>query len=245
MSPDARQIVAANPELERLRQRVKILAAVPPLLAVAAIAAFVVSLPAVGWGLAALAVAAAVFVLRLLLRLGGRIEAIQNGETGAPRATPKKPTASFFAGTLGKIALLCFVVAATAAVLSAAQFLGYFKTLEGAWLGPFFAALWTIVGFVLGGIAQTVATARLRERMLRSNGLTGSARILHFNETGAAGNDARRVRCEIEVTLPNHAPYRTVTTTVVPLTKVPLLTADKPVRVLVDPADPDDLLIDW
>ena len=242
---DPVEIVSARPELQQMRQRAKLLLMAGPIVGVAAVAAFVVHEPVVGWAVAAFAAALVVQGVRVLLALGGRIEAIKKAESGIAPGAPPKPKAWFFAGMLGKMSLVCMAVAGIAAAFSVAQFAGAFHTMEGAWLGPFFATLWLIVGFVLGSVGQSVATTKLRERLLRESGVQGTARIVRFSETGTKVNDAPRVKCDLEITVPGRRIYTTTVTSVVPVTKVPLLTAGKPVRVFADPNDPNDVLIDW
>jgi hypothetical protein len=246
---DPREIVEARPELQQLRRRSKLLLIAAPLIAIAAVAGFLVHEPAVGWVFAGIAAVLLIEGIRLLLVLGGRIEAIVKADSvPAPAAaTKKKPQASFFSfsGLPGKLALLCFLIAGVAAAFSIAQFRGAFHTMEEAWFGPFFVILWSVVGFVLGGIGQSIGTVKLHERTLRAQGLRGAAKVLQFCETGKKVKGAPQVKCELEIAVPGRKPYRATVKTVVPLTKIRLLSSADPIPVFVDPADPSDVLVDW
>jgi hypothetical protein len=73
----------------------------------------------------------------------------------------------------------------------------------------------------------------------------GTARILSVAETGLTVKDAPQVDMTLEVSVAGRPPYQVGHRQLVPRLAVGRLSDGRPLRVLVDPAQPDQLLIDW
>jgi hypothetical protein len=82
-------------------------------------------------------------------------------------------------------------------------------------------------------------------RRLQQVGVPGSARIVSIAETGLTVNDAPQVDLVLAVTVHDRPPYQVARRELVPRLAIGRLTDGRPLRVLVDPAQPDQLAVDW
>jgi len=80
---------------------------------------------------------------------------------------------------------------------------------------------------------------------LREKGLAGTARILRIEDNGGALNDDPIVELDLSVELPGREPYLVHHKSVVPRLRVGLVTDGRVVGVVVDPADPARLVVNW
>jgi hypothetical protein len=107
-----------------------------------------------------------------------------------------------------------------------------------------------VLGVVFLGVMTGVAVSRAqkaqratRDHLLRT-GIAGTARIVSVRQAGADDGDPR-VEMVLEVSLPGRPPYQVERSELVPRVALGRLTDGRPVRVVVAPADPDRLVIDW
>jgi hypothetical protein len=237
--PTPREIVKADPKLQKLRQFGFLLTI---LVAVTVLGAIVLWNRPAGRILAVCAVLLVVVAVRQLLLLGRQIEAIQRGPQ-PPKLIPKSP--AFFGGFMGVLGLIFVVIAGAAAVGTLLELAGLIHPGALWWMLPFFALLCGFVGLLNAGIGYAMRKSKARADMLRTSGLRGAARMLSVRETGTTVNDNPQVECDLNVSLPGRAEYTATVRTVVPLIKIGLLTSPAPVKVFVNPTDHNDIFVDW
>ena len=86
---------------------------------------------------------------------------------------------------------------------------------------------------------------RADERELRTTGLAGRAAIRGSEDLGVGAEGKRLVRLELEVTPTGQAPYALQHVTMVPEASMPRLAPGGSLAVHIDPANPQNLAIDW
>jgi hypothetical protein len=101
----------------------------------------------------------------------------------------------------------------------------------------------TIVPIVLvfSGMARG---AQLQSR-LRQTGVPGTARIVSVAETGLTVNDAPQVDMVLEVAISGRPPYQVRHRELVPRLALGRLTDGRPLQVMVDPMQPEQLVVNW
>ncbi|HEY3740003.1 MAG TPA: hypothetical protein VGL53_09170 [Bryobacteraceae bacterium] len=143
-------------------------------------------------------------------------------------------------------ASIFLLISATAAAVTILGFFGIVHVPSVVWWLPlFFTFIFGLTGMshVWIGIGQVKRARHARE--LRESGLRGKARILNVEQTGMTINDNPQVRCVLEITALGAPVYTVTLTSVVPIIKVGLLTSPNPLPVFINPADLNDILIDW
>ena len=101
------------------------------------------------------------------------------------------------------------------------------------------------VAIVVPVLALTSFTEPGDRIRLREKGLAGTARILRIEDNGGALNDDPIVELDLSVELPGREPYLVHHKSVVPRLRVGLVTDGRVVGVVVDPADPARLVVNW
>jgi hypothetical protein len=97
---------------------------------------------------------------------------------------------------------------------------------------------------VMGGSPELYRDIALRER-LEQTGVPGSARILSVTDVSTDSEFPPEVDLMLAVTVPGRPAYQAARRDTVPRLAIGRLTDGRPLRVLVDPARPDQLVIDW
>jgi hypothetical protein len=99
---------------------------------------------------------------------------------------------------------------------------------------------------VMGGSPELVREIGLRER-LEQTGVPGRARILSVREVSTDSDFPPEVDLVLAVTVAGRPrpPYQVARHDTVPRLAVGRLTDGRPLPVLIDPAQPDQLVIDW
>lgn len=106
-------------------------------------------------------------------------------------------------------------------------------------------AAWAAAADYAGRVLHP-APGELAERdRLRRVGVVGTARVLEAREAGTSpvGDPLMDVQLAVEVT--GRPPYEVRQRTAVPRRRLRRLQPGRPVPVLVDPADPNRLIVDW
>jgi hypothetical protein len=80
---------------------------------------------------------------------------------------------------------------------------------------------------------------------LRIQGVPGTARIVGMSQTGVYLNEQPQVELNLEVTTSIQGPYPVVLKEWVPMIMLGRLTSGVPLPVKVDPANPNNLVIEW
>jgi hypothetical protein len=105
---------------------------------------------------------------------------------------------------------------------------------------------------ILRGLASLVLLWARRMRRgyqeaqrLKAQGLPGQARIVGMRQTGAYLNEQPQIELNLEVTTSMQGPYPVVVKEWVPLMLLGRLSSGMPLPVKVDPANPQNLVIEW
>ena len=97
---------------------------------------------------------------------------------------------------------------------------------------------------VMGGSPELFGEIALRERLERA-GIPGSARILSVRDVSTDDEFPPEVDLLLAVTVPGWPAYRVARHDTVPRIAIGRLTDGRPLPVLVDPAQPEQLVIEW
>jgi hypothetical protein len=97
---------------------------------------------------------------------------------------------------------------------------------------------------IMGGSPELFREVALRE-WLEQAGVPGSARIVSARDVSTDGEFPPEVDLVLAVTVPGRPAYRVARRDTVPRLAVGRLTDGRPLPVLVDPARPDQLVIEW
>jgi hypothetical protein len=112
-------------------------------------------------------------------------------------------------------------------------------------VGGGFLGVWTVAA---GYAARVLHPARdeLEEReRLRRVGVSGMARVRRATEAGTSPVGEAVVDVELTVEVGGRAPYEVRQRTAVPRRRLDRLRAGRSVPVLVDPQDPQRLVVEW
>lgn len=143
-------------------------------------------------------------------------------------------------------ASIFLLISASAGAITILSFFGIVHVPSVVWwLPPFFTFIFGLTGISHIWMALAQVKRNRHARDLRELGLRGNARILSVEQTGMTVNDNPEVRCVLEITASGGPVYTATLVSVIPIIKVGLLTSPNPVPVFVNPADLNDILIDW
>lgn len=106
------------------------------------------------------------------------------------------------------------------------------------------AVIFGLTGLALMGVDQWLASRRRRARRLRAAGKRGSATILSVSDSNVTINNDPMVNLRLQVHIPNHPPYEVTKRQVISRIAVGQFVPGAVLPVLVDPEDPDDVMID-
>lgn len=98
---------------------------------------------------------------------------------------------------------------------------------------------------VLVTLSVSLKKARSMTNRLMNTGLIGVARFVSIYERTRMTNDGPLMRIELEITIENHDSYRTVYIENANLIRPAVLYPGNRFRVLVDPDEKENVLIDW
>lgn len=107
------------------------------------------------------------------------------------------------------------------------------------------AAILGATGLGLVWFGLRARRAALEADRIMTTGLAGSALVSGLTQTGMTLNDQPQVDIDLLVTVPGRAPYTARRKEFVPLILLGRLSAGLPLPVKVDPADPQNVIIDW
>ncbi|MEX2458554.1 MAG: hypothetical protein WD770_06170 [Actinomycetota bacterium] len=102
-----------------------------------------------------------------------------------------------------------------------------------------------VVGFGLLAWGAKMGAGIKEAQRLRAVGMKGQGRIVNAGTTGTTLNDNPLMNLELEITIPGKTPYRVHHKTWVPLVMMGTMTMGVTLPVIVDPADPSKILIEW
>jgi hypothetical protein len=107
------------------------------------------------------------------------------------------------------------------------------------------AAILGAIGIVLLAVGLRVRRRSAEVRRVVSSGLPGTATITSLTQTGMFLNENPQVEMDLTVQLPGQPPYQAKRKEFVPLILLGRLSGGIALPVKVDPADPNDVVIDW
>ncbi|MBI4259595.1 MAG: hypothetical protein HY658_03420 [Actinobacteria bacterium] len=105
--------------------------------------------------------------------------------------------------------------------------------------------IWALVGLLLRGIGTRMTHSYERRQRLLATGLPGRATILEMTQTGVLVNDQPQVELKMLVEVEGRPPHEVTQKAIVPLIALGRLSSGQPLPVKVDPANPNDLAIEW
>jgi hypothetical protein len=153
---------------------------------------------------------------------------------------------SFTGSTMGKYSRLWLIITgvillAVGAVLIVAlgsvPFAGGTMLLTGGILAIVGLGL-IVVGFVVGQRSAQV------DRLL-STGVPGTAQVTSVTQTGMYLNEQPQLELDLLVNVPGRAPYAATHKSFVPLMLMSRVTSGMPLSVVVDPANPRKVVVNW
>jgi hypothetical protein len=112
-------------------------------------------------------------------------------------------------------------------------------------LGSGFVVVWVAAAGVAGRVLHPARHEHQERRRLRRVGVSGTARVLHAREAGTSTAGDALVEVELAVELDGRAPYEVRQRTSVPRRRLGRLRAGRAVPVLVDPQDPQRVVLLW
>jgi hypothetical protein len=107
------------------------------------------------------------------------------------------------------------------------------------------AGILGLTGFLLLLWARRMRAGYEEGQRLRVQGLPGTARIVGMRQTGVYLNEQPQVELNLEVTTSIQGPYPVTLKEWVPMIMLGRLTSGIPLPVKVDPANPNNLVIEW
>lgn len=107
------------------------------------------------------------------------------------------------------------------------------------------AGILGVVGLGLMVWARSWSKKAAEADRLRTQGVPGQASILGMRQTGVYLNEQPQIELQLQVTTQMHAAYPVTVREYVPLMLLGTLSSGRPLPVKVDPANPNNLVIEW
>jgi hypothetical protein len=107
------------------------------------------------------------------------------------------------------------------------------------------AAILGVTGILLALWARRWQKGYAEAQRIKTTGVAGSARILGMRQTGVYMNEQPQIELNLEVTTSMQGPYQVVMKEYVPLMLLGTLSSGQPLPVKVDPANPNNVIIEW
>jgi hypothetical protein len=120
--------------------------------------------------------------------------------------------------------------------------------LVGAFVLPAARFGFILTAVILWGVAFPLFFAWNRTRSkagLETTGVSGTATVAGFTQTGMSMNDQPRVKLDLLVTVPGKPAYHVHQAEFVPIALLGLLTTGATIPVKVDPQNPSKVLLEW
>ena len=153
---------------------------------------------------------------------------------------------AYTSSTINRYSGRWLIVSGAFEVALAAVFLVFGLTDEEVAFGFLLtAAILGITGGVLIWFGLRARRAAAEADRITAIGLAGTAMVTGLTQTGMQLNDQPQVKIDLLVSLPGKAPYAASRKEFVPLILLGRLSSGAPLPVKVDPADPQDVIIDW
>lgn len=111
----------------------------------------------------------------------------------------------------------------------------------GIWIGQIWIAVSVVIGIVYSSVNRRAATMQA----LTKTGRPGQAQVLEMTQTGVYINENPQVKMRLRVDAQGIPPYECEKKATVPLIALGVLGSGRPLSVYVDPADHDNIYIDW
>ena len=105
--------------------------------------------------------------------------------------------------------------------------------------------IFAVVGLILLPIGIVMLRNKSRDERIRREGIAGSATITDIAETNMTINDRPVLGLSLNVTVPGRSPYAVQKRITMPWNAMGRIAVGATVPVMVDPNDPDDIVIDW
>jgi len=153
---------------------------------------------------------------------------------------------SFTSGTMGRRAGGVLIATGIFEVVLAAGFVYIGLTIDILMIGFLItAAILGIVGVAMIWIGLRARRGAAKADRIVSSGLPGTATVTALTQTGMALNEQPQIDMELLVSIPGRAPYPARRKEFVPLILLGRLSSGQPLPVRVDPADPQNVIVDW
>ncbi len=102
-----------------------------------------------------------------------------------------------------------------------------------------------IVGVGLVAIGVKARGRAQEAQQLKVTGLAGQAAIVGMRQTGVTMNEQPQVELQLQIQIPGRQPYQITKKEYVPLMLLGALTSGRPLPVKVDPANLQNVVIEW
>jgi hypothetical protein len=107
------------------------------------------------------------------------------------------------------------------------------------------AAILGVTGILLLLWARKWQRGYAEAQRIKATGVPGSARIVGMRQTGVYMNEQPQVELTLEVTTSMQGPYQVVLKEYIPMMLLGTLTSGAPLPVKADPANPNNVIIEW
>jgi hypothetical protein len=107
------------------------------------------------------------------------------------------------------------------------------------------AGILGVVGLGLMVWARSWSKKAAEVNRLKTQGVPGEASIMGMRQTGVYLNEQPQIELQLQVQTQMHGPYQVTVREYVPLMLLGTLSSGRPLPVKVDPANPNNLVIEW
>jgi hypothetical protein len=146
-----------------------------------------------------------------------------------------------YSPTIMKLVALLFMVVGLGFL--ATGLLGWFD--DDPVLPWFMGGLFVFIAVVFWIFIRYMGRQQTEANRLQRDGIAGQATIASLTQTGMYLNKQPKIVMDLLVQLPDRQPYQVRHSEFVPLIMLGRLTSGAPLPVMVDPANPQKLHIDW